>query len=139
LALEIAERIDTLPRLTVSRFFSGAGLAADGVQFGFVKKGSLYLRVDDKKSAAFEALAAKPFAYAGRSKTVTVASYYEAPREIVDDPDVLGRWAAEAHRAALAAQHCENSGKPERKARSAAGKQALSRRSNSALRTAGVV
>ena len=44
LALEIAERIDTLPRVTVSRFFSGAGLVADGVQFGFVMKGSLYLR-----------------------------------------------------------------------------------------------
>src|SRR6516164_1166200 len=42
LALEIAERIDTLPRVTVSRFFSGAGLVADGVQFGFVMKGSLY-------------------------------------------------------------------------------------------------
>ena len=44
LALEIAERIDTLPRVTVSRFFSGAGLVADGVQFGFVMRGSLYLR-----------------------------------------------------------------------------------------------
>ena len=76
--------------------------------------------MDDENCAAFEALAVKPFAYAGRSKTETVASYYEAPREIVDDPDVLGRWAAEAHRAALAAQHREKSGKPERKARSAA-------------------
>jgi len=32
LALEIAERIDTLPRVTVFSFFSGAGLVADGVQ-----------------------------------------------------------------------------------------------------------
>ena len=125
LALEIAERIDTLPSVTVSRFFSGAALVADGVQFGFVMKGSLYLRVDDKNRAAFEALASKPFVYAGRSKTVTVASYYEAPSEVVDDPDVLGRWAAEAHRAATAAQRREKSGKPARKTRSAAGKHAL--------------
>ena len=125
LALEIAERIDTLPRVTVSRFFSGAGLVADGVRFGFVIEGSLYLRVDDKNRAAFEALAAKPFAYRGRSKTVTVASYYAAPSEVVDDPDVLGRWAAKAHRAALAVHRREKSGKPARKSRSAAAKHAV--------------
>jgi TfoX/Sxy family transcriptional regulator of competence genes len=103
-ALEIADRLDALGPVTVSRFFAGASLIADGVQFGFVMKGSLYLRVDDRSRTAFEALGAAPFAYAGRSKAVTVASYYEAPSEIVDDPDRLSRWAAEAHRAAVTAR-----------------------------------
>jgi DNA transformation protein len=103
LAKKIAERIDPLARVSVSRFFGGAGLGADGVQFGFVMKGSLYLRVDDENRAAYEARGSAPFTYAGRENTVTVASYYETPSEVVDEPDVLGRWAAEAHRAALAA------------------------------------
>jgi DNA transformation protein and related proteins len=60
-ALDIAERINTPGRVTVSRFFAGAALVADGVQFGFVMKGSLYLRVDDKSRVAFEALGAAPF------------------------------------------------------------------------------
>lgn len=104
LALEFAERIHALGPVTVTRFFAGAGLVADGVQFGFVMKGSLYLRVDDRSRAAFVALGAAPFVYTGRSKAVTVASYYEAPSEVVDDPDQLGRWVGEAHRAAVAAR-----------------------------------
>jgi TfoX/Sxy family transcriptional regulator of competence genes len=68
-------------------------------------KGSLDLRVDGQTRANFEALGAAPFTYAGRTNKVTVATYYEAPSEVVDDPDELGRWAVEAHRAALAARH----------------------------------
>lgn len=104
LALDIAERIAGLGPVSVTRFFSGAALLAAGVQFGFVIRGSLYLRVGDNNRAAFEALGAKPFSYAGRSKQVTVASYYEAPSEIVEDAERLSPWAVEAHRAALAAR-----------------------------------
>jgi TfoX/Sxy family transcriptional regulator of competence genes len=67
-------------------------------------KGSLYLRVDDRGRFHFEALGAVPFTYAGRSQAVIVTSYYEAPDEIVDDPDELRRWASEAHRAAASAR-----------------------------------
>lgn len=102
-AIEIAERVGALGPVTVTRFFSGAGLVADGVQFAFFMKGSLHLRVDDLSRAAFEALGASPFAYASRSKTVTVANYYEAPGEVMDDSDELARWVAQAHRTALAA------------------------------------
>ncbi|SED19184.1 Transcriptional regulator of competence genes, TfoX/Sxy family [Rhizobiales bacterium GAS191] len=102
-ALEIANQLGSLGTITVSRFFGGAALLADGVQFAFVIKGSLYLRVDEESRPAFEALGAAPFSYAGRSKSVTVASYYEAPAEIVDDADELLRFAARSRQAALAA------------------------------------
>lgn len=117
LALELAERIDGLGPVSVARFFSGAALIAAGVQFGFVIRGSLYLRVDDKTRAEYEAAGAAPFSYAGRSKQVTVASYYEAPSEILEDSERLAAWAADAHRAALAAR--QRSG-PARKTRPAA-------------------
>lgn len=104
LALDFAERIKTLGSVSVSRFFGGAGLVAAGVQFGFVMKGSLYLRVNDKTRPNFEALGAAPFTYAGRIDKVTVATYYEAPCDVVEDSDELGRWANEAHCAALAAR-----------------------------------
>jgi DNA transformation protein len=90
--------------IEVTRFFGGAGLVMDGVQFGFVMKGILYLRVDACSRRRFEALDAAPFTYAGRSQTVKVTSYYEAPDHIVDDPDELSRWAIDAHRAALTAK-----------------------------------
>ncbi|MGO8918143.1 MAG: TfoX/Sxy family protein [Stellaceae bacterium] len=102
-ALEIADHLDGLGPVTVSRFFGGAALLLDGVQFAFVIKGSLYLRVDEASRSVFEALGAAPFSYAGRSGPVTVASYYEAPDEVVDDPDELRRWAARSRQAALVA------------------------------------
>jgi DNA transformation protein and related proteins len=102
-AVELAEQIATVGPIGVRRFFSGAGLVARGVHFGFVVRGSLYFRVDDATRPAYEALGAQPFSYANTTKRVTVASYYEVPGEIVDDQDALGRWAAEALRAAQAA------------------------------------
>jgi DNA transformation protein and related proteins len=41
-----------------------------------------------------------PFTYQGRSGPVTVASYYRVPDEVAAEPGELGRWAAEACRAA---------------------------------------
>jgi DNA transformation protein and related proteins len=102
LALDIAARIAGVGAVTVKRFFGGAALVTDGMQIGFVMKGSLYLRVDNAGRAAFEALGLSPFAYAGGSKTVTVASYYEAPEEILEDDEQLCEWVAKARRASLA-------------------------------------
>ena len=99
-ALELAGQMADLGPVEVGRFFGGAGLKCEGVQFAFVMKGTLYLRVDDDSRPAFLALGAAPFVYAGRSGTVTVASYYALPDEIADDPDELLRWAEQAHRAA---------------------------------------
>lgn len=102
-ALEIAERIETFGPISVARFFGGAGLIAQDVIFGFVIRGSLYLRVDDESRPAYEAAGAAPFSYARPTRTVTVASFFEAPVDIMEEDDELGRWAAEALRAALAA------------------------------------
>lgn len=99
-ALELAGQMAGIGPVEVGRFFGGAGLKCEGVQFAFVMKGTLYLRVDDDTRPAFEALNATAFAYGGRSGTVTVASYYALPDEIADDPDELVRWAERAHRVA---------------------------------------
>lgn len=100
-ARELADQMDTMPSVTVSRYFAGAALRAGRVQFGFVMKGVLYLRVDDASRPAFEAAGAAPFTYAGAGKDVTVATYYEAPSEVLEDPQALSRWAARALRAAV--------------------------------------
>lgn len=99
-ALDLASRIEGLGTIHVKRFFGGAALVAEGIQFGFVMHGRLYLRVDDLSRDRFTALGAAPFAYAGATKTVTVASYYAAPDEVLADDDSLRDWAADAYRAA---------------------------------------
>jgi DNA transformation protein and related proteins len=104
LAREIAERITGLGPITVRRFFSGAGLVADEVQFAFVIDGSLYLKVDDEFRATFEAMGAKPFVYEGKRKPVTISSYYETPEDVIYDEEELRRWAVRSHRAAAASR-----------------------------------
>ncbi len=101
LALDFAERIHGVGLISVARFFGGAALKANGVQFGFVMKGSLYLKMDGEGRAAFEALGALPFQYSSRSETVTVTSYYEVPAQIIDESDTLALWAGRAYAAAL--------------------------------------
>jgi DNA transformation protein len=100
LARDFADRIHGVGPVSTSRFFGGAALKVDGVQFGFVMKGSLYLRVDSEGRAVFEAMGALPFQYSSRSEKVTVTSYYEVPAEVMEDPDMLSYWAVRAHTAA---------------------------------------
>jgi DNA transformation protein len=103
-ALELADRLHAIGPISVTRFFSGAGLSKNGVQFAFLIRGVLYLRVDALSRPEFEALGAAPFTYATRAKTVKVASYYELPDAIADDNEALVRWLTKAYHAAAAAK-----------------------------------
>lgn len=85
------------------RFFSGAGLSRNGIQFAFVIRGTVYFRTDAESRPAYEALGAAPFSYAGRTGEVTIQAYYEVPVDVLDDQDELNRWAARAYQAAAAA------------------------------------
>jgi DNA transformation protein len=115
-ALEIAERITGLGSITVRRFFSGSGLVADDVQFGFVIDGSLYLKVDEEFRAAFEAMGAKPFVYEGKRNPVTISSYYETPEDVIYDAEELRQWARRSYRAAAAARQRREPKAPSKKA-----------------------
>lgn len=103
-AAETAYSLGAMGKVEVKKFFGGAGLVLGGVYFGFIMKGTLYLRTDSETRPRFEALALAPFSYATRTGRVTVASYYEAPVEAREDPQMLLIWAREAYAAALRAR-----------------------------------
>ncbi|AWV02176.1 competence protein TfoX [Burkholderia sp. JP2-270] len=110
---EIAYQIASLGHIDVTRFFSGAALRLDGVMFGFLARGSLFLRVDDVNRPAFVAAGMGPFSYSGRTRTVALEGYYETPADVLEDAGALFDWCRGAYRAALLA------GPPKRKARAA--------------------
>jgi DNA transformation protein len=85
--------------VTIRRMFSGFGISADGTNFALALRGGLYLRADEQTIPRFEAEGSKPFQYQTRTRTVTVASYWQLPERLYDDPEELTEWA----RAALAA------------------------------------
>ena len=94
--------------VTIRRMFSGYGISADGINFALALRGGLYFRADAATVPQFEAEGSMPFQYQTRSKTVTVASYWQLPARLYDDPEELTVWAraalAAAERAALAKQ-----------------------------------
>ena len=92
--------------VTIRRMFSGYGISADGINFALALRAGLYFRADAATIPQFEAEGSQPFQYQTRSKTVTVASYWQLPARLFDDPEELSEWAraalAVAERAALA-------------------------------------
>jgi DNA transformation protein len=86
--------------VTIRRMFSGYGISADGINFALALSGTIFLRADQQSIARFEAEGCKPFQYQTKVKTVIVASYWELPERLLDDPDELAQWARAAHAAA---------------------------------------
>ncbi|OXI30892.1 competence protein TfoX [Burkholderia sp. AU16741] len=113
---EIAYQLAPLGTVAVVRFFSGAALRLDGVMFGFMSRGSLFLRVDDVNRPAFVAAGMGPFSYARPTRTVSLEGYYETPADVLEDAGALFDWCRGAYRAALLA------GAPKRKAGAASKK-----------------
>ncbi|AOL08312.1 MULTISPECIES: TfoX/Sxy family protein [Burkholderia] len=108
---EIAYQLAPLGNVTVVRFFSGAAMRLDGVMFGFMSRGSLFLRVDDVNRPGFVAAGMGPFSYERPTRTVSLDGYYETPADVLEDAGALFDWCRSAYRAALLA------GPPKRKAR----------------------
>jgi len=86
--------------VTVRRMFSGAGLYCDGVMFGLVVRGTIYLKADATSSADFVREGSGRFTYT-RGKAAGRASehalpYWRLPDRLYDDPDELAAWAERA-------------------------------------------
>jgi len=103
LATEYAQRLFTLGDVSAVRFFGGAALRLDGVQFGMVMEDVLYFRVDDASRDAFLAAGSGPFIYRGSARDVRVATWLSVPPGILGQSETLRVWAVAAHRAAIAA------------------------------------
>jgi DNA transformation protein len=86
--------------VTVRRMFGGAGLFCDGLMFGLVFDGAIFLKVDEASIPDFEREGAKPFVYTrakspGRVGRASLA-YWRLPERLYDDPDELAVWAGRA-------------------------------------------
>jgi DNA transformation protein len=90
--------VDELARLGHAqgrRMFSGHGLYLDGVIVGLVIDETLYLKVDAVNRPAFEAAGMEPFTYRNKGRRVALP-YWQAPAEVVEEPEQLLSWVAAA-------------------------------------------
>jgi DNA transformation protein and related proteins len=94
--------------VTVRRMFGGAGLYADGVMFGLISDGQIYLKTGPATAKDFEREGGAPFEYGTKTGKRAVMSYWRLPDRLYDDPDALAEWA----RTALSVAHGCAAAKP---------------------------
>lgn len=102
----LAELFEGIPGVTFRGMFGGLGIFRDGVMFGLVAYERLYFKVDDQTKARFAEAGSEPFVYEGKNKPIEM-SYWTAPDESLDDPELFEEWARlglEASRRAAAAK-----------------------------------
>ena len=85
------------------KMFGGYGIYHNGVMFGLVADDQLYLKTDDEIAKLFEAKGLGPFEY-DKGDTIVKMSYYMAPDEILDDPQVAAIWAQRSYDVAVRAK-----------------------------------
>jgi len=104
--------------VTVRRMFGGAGLFADGVMFGLVSGGEIYLKADATTVSWFERECCGPFEYSTKHGKRALTSYWRLPDRLYDDADELAQWARQALAAArLGAAAKPRTGKKRMKAK----------------------
>ncbi len=86
--------------VTVKRMFGGAGIWSEGLMFGLVFDGAIFLKVDESSIPDFEREGSQAFVYTRAKSKGRVGraslSYWRLPERLYDDPDELAVWAARA-------------------------------------------
>ena len=96
----IRDLFQSFGAVTVRRMFGGAGLFADGVMFGLVSGGQIYLKADATTVTCFESERCEPFEYSTKNGKRTLTSYWRLPNRLYDDADEFAQWARQALAAA---------------------------------------
>jgi DNA transformation protein len=96
----IRELFSPFGPVTVKRMFGGAGIWSEGLMFGLVFDGAIFLKVDEESIPNFEREGSKPFVYTRAKSKGRVGraslSYWRLPERLYDDPEELAVWAGRA-------------------------------------------
>lgn len=96
------ELLQGMGPVSARRMFGGHGLFLDGLMFGLIADGELYLKVDQASRDAFLDLGLHPFTYHKKGKAMAL-SYFQAPDTCLDSLDEMTKWGNVAFAAALRA------------------------------------
>ena len=94
----VLDQFSAWDEVSARKMFGGAGLYCDGVMFGLIDDDVAYLKVDESNKEDFEKVGSSAFTfkpYPDKDKLV-VMSYYEIPADVLENPELLGQWAARA-------------------------------------------
>jgi DNA transformation protein and related proteins len=92
----VLEFLEPLFPVRIARFFGGAGIYFDNVQFAMIMYNTLYFAVDESCRKKYEQAGMQPFSYMTKKGRVQVRKYFELPEDVLTDPEQLQLWANEA-------------------------------------------
>jgi DNA transformation protein and related proteins len=107
----LLDQLTALGQVRGRAMFGGHGLYLDGLFVGIVSDETLYLKVDEATQPAFEAAGMQPLVYQSRGRWVRL-SFWQAPAEVVEDPEALCSWVSDATQAARRALAARPAHKP---------------------------
>lgn len=94
-----------LGRIEIRRMFGGAGLYADGVFFGLVDRGEIFLKADPESEPLFAAAGSRRFEYSRRDRDEPMRlAFWTLPEEALDNSEAALDWARRALASALKAR-----------------------------------
>ena len=99
----------TTPAIRARNMFGGVGIYAADLFFALLADDTLYFKVDDDTRGEFVARGMGPFRPYGDGGEVM--QYYEVPEDVLEDPEVLGKWV----HAAITGAHYANRGRVRRR------------------------
>lgn len=91
----IVDQLTALRGMTSRRMFGGHGLYCDGMFFGIIYQGRLYLKITPDIVSSYLAQGMAPFRPNAKQ---TLKTYYEVPADVVEDAERLTTWAVQAVR-----------------------------------------
>lgn len=91
----VLDQLSNLPGLICRKMFGGYGLYHRDRFFGILYKGRLYFKTHTRSREKYLAYDMSPFR---PNETQTLRTYYEVPPDLLEDAELLTRWAQEACR-----------------------------------------
>lgn len=116
----VLDLVGLVAPVTARSMFGGHGLYAEGVMFGLLDDGELFLKTDEETRARFVDAGCRRWVYVNEKVRMENTGYFRPPDEAHEDPEAMLPWARLALTAALRAR----AAKLAKQARRAAPRQA---------------
>jgi DNA transformation protein len=81
--------------------FGGWGIYKEGVMFGLVDEGELFLKVGESNRAECEAMGCLPYVYVRKDGRRVTMSFWSVPEGMLESPAEILRLAEQSHAAAV--------------------------------------
>jgi len=90
----VLDQLGAVRALVSKRMFGGIGLYGDGTFFAVIDDDTMFFKVDDTTVARYKAMKMPPFD--PMPDKGPMLGYYQVPIVVLEDPETLLEWAAEA-------------------------------------------